>query len=369
MVQSRDHCSREEALTRHVFYVSALVICALLHYLDDFFGGAPAQCYQQAVDQFEHFKASVTYLEVKLSLRKFARPGQQMELLGIDWCTIRQRFAIPDDKRTRYILLIRSVQSKRREQGVVLDKLHGSLMYSANVHWCGPAFLNELRRVRYTVKNPNHYCKITPLLRQELDLWVWMLMMKNCISFKWYMRRYTKHETDFSIYTDASGSGLGGYNCKTRQWFQYSIPNRFNGPDFDVNRYEMASIYFACMLWGHQSAHKCIHLWTDNQPCKWALIKKKSRSPYVRWLLRAICAHSVALEYLFYVDYINTKENTVADRLSRGVAPFEILAFDGKYLEMSKQCKVGHLWGRLCRVWYGKKMRDDEKLAHLLSSR
>ena len=62
------------------------------------------------------------------------------------------------------------------------------------------------------------------------------------------MRRDTRQETDLEIYTDASGSGLGGYNCDNGEWFQYGIPNRFVGPDFDVNRYEMAAIYIAFML-------------------------------------------------------------------------------------------------------------------------
>ena len=345
LVMERQQCTRKVALTQHVFYISKAVACALLHYLDDFFGGAPRDSLVQAQQQFQHFKKSVTYLEVDLSLTKFAWPGQQMELLGCDWYTVHQDFAIPDDKRCRYLALIDRVTGRRRDQRGILEKLNGCLMYSSNVHWCGPAFLGELRECMYSVSRPEHWCTITPLLRQDLDVWRWMLMKKNRISFKWYLRRDRRQYTDFEIYTDASGTGLGGYNCDNGEWFQYAIPSRLVGPDFDVNRYEMAAIYVAFMLWGAQATKKCIHIWTDNEPCKWALIKKKSRSPYVRWLLRAVCIHTVIHDYLFYVDYINTKENTVADKLSRMVSPSDIVDFEGNALDLAKERQVGRFWG------------------------
>ena len=85
----------------------------------------------------------------------------------------------------------------------------------------------------------------------------------------------------------------------------------------------------------------------------------------MRWLIRAVCIHTVVYDYLFYVDYVNTKENTVADALSRMVDPSTIVNFEGNPLDPAKERKVGRWWGKICQVWYGR-LKDQDKLARLL---
>ncbi|KAK8942729.1 hypothetical protein KSP39_PZI009417 [Platanthera zijinensis] len=116
---------------------------------------------------------------------------------------------------------------------------------------------------------------------------------------------------DFSVYTDASGVGLGCVLMQEDRVIadgsrQLKIHER-NYPTHDL---EFAAVVFALKLWRHYLYGVKCHFFTDHQSLKYIFVQKDLNLRQRRWL-------EFIADYDLQLTYVPGKANSVADALSR----------------------------------------------------
>jgi len=158
-------------------------------------------------------------------------------------------------------------------------------------------------------------------LRRDLIWWHDLLPQWNGVCFF-----DTKIRDVVSLYTDASGVGLGGYFMPGSGLFKpnmiplsnaFSIPfTRSTDASFDINIYEMEAIKFALRTWGPIWASSKVMVFTDSKSSELGLIKQTLRSP-ANAPLRETLLLATAYDIILEPAWIQDSTNTLADALSR----------------------------------------------------
>ena len=124
---------------------------------------------------------------------------------------------------------------------------------------------------------------------------------------------------DLQLFTDASGSHeYGGY--LNGEWFQAPwLPQHLLNPTMGIriDWQELFAIYIACYLWGPSRSGKPICMWCDNLPVVYIINSKRSKSPRIMHLVRAITILTLEHNFSFTARHIPGLDNSIADSLSR----------------------------------------------------
>ncbi|KAE8721419.1 Detected protein of unknown function [Hibiscus syriacus] len=116
---------------------------------------------------------------------------------------------------------------------------------------------------------------------------------------------------DFSVYSDASHSGLGCVLMQEKKVVAYASrqlrPHERNYPTHDL---ELAAVVFALKIWRHYLYGEKCYIYTDHKSLKYLLTQKELNLRQRRWL-------ELLKDYDFEIEYHPGKANVVADALSR----------------------------------------------------
>ena len=127
-----------------------------------------------------------------------------------------------------------------------------------------------------------------------------------------------------SLFTDASGIGLGGFYIRgmgpfdsrlvpLNQAFAVPLPHFDSDAQFDINIYEMEAITLALQLWGPLWASSTVRVFTDNTTSALGLSKQTLKSPANAPLRQALLLAAIILE----PSWIEGSTNTLANAHSR----------------------------------------------------
>ncbi|KAK8701276.1 hypothetical protein V6N13_019666 [Hibiscus sabdariffa] len=115
----------------------------------------------------------------------------------------------------------------------------------------------------------------------------------------------------FSVYSDASHSGLGCVLMQEGRVIAYASrqlrPHELNYPTHDL---ELAAVIFALKIWRHYLYGEKCYLYTDHKSLKYLMTQKELNLRQRRWL-------ELLMDYDFEIEYHPGKANVVADALSR----------------------------------------------------
>ncbi|KAK9084575.1 hypothetical protein Sjap_024986 [Stephania japonica] len=115
----------------------------------------------------------------------------------------------------------------------------------------------------------------------------------------------------FSVYTDASGTGLGCVLMQEGHPVAYlSRRLRPHEENYPVHDLELAAVVFALKAWRHYLYGERFMLFTDHQSLKYLFTQKDLNMRQRRWL-------ELLKDYDFAIEYHPGKANVVADALSR----------------------------------------------------
>lgn len=148
-------------------------------------------------------------------------------------------------------------------------------------------------------------------------MWEHFLSEWNGISL--FLDPHLTADNDLEFWTDSSGTiGFGGYFKNS--WFQGRWPEKLwqdSDDEMSMAFLELFPIVVAADLWGHRWNSKRILLHCDNQAVVNILQKGRSRKPRINKLMRHLTLSAAQNNYLIIPRYIPTKENVIADALSR----------------------------------------------------
>ena len=195
-----------------------------------------------------------------------------------------------------------------------LHSLIGKLEYASQVVFPVRAFLQNLRKELYG-------SSVDPIiLNQSMKfdlLWLFQFLMYfNEISI--YTMAFPP-VSSIDVYTDASQFGYGAYCDK--QCFSANFGTQHYLFHKEIVIKELYAVAVAVSTWAENWHGKCVRFFIDSIHAKAALMRKKDSCCWRMALVRYICICAVRYKFRFYVTWISSKGNCIADALSR--AQFE----------------------------------------------
>ena len=292
----------------------------LVNYLDDYFFVALLAVICDG--QIDAFLSVCLEINFPVALEKTFWATTKLTFLGMLLDSENQVMCIPIEKVQKGLAMIDIILSKKSRKITIkeLQKLCGFLNFLCKCVIPGRAFTRRLYAPTGNSKlKPHHHIRITGEMKSDMRVWKSFLMEPSmlCRPFMDFTKFWTAQELDF--YTDSSGNprfGMGGY-CNQEyfaQRWEYDFVVKFKP---SIQYLELYAIASAVLLWVKNFKNKRIIIFTDNQNVKRMVNSNTSSCRNCMVLIRLIVLECLIWNVRLYAEYVPTKENEIADALSR----------------------------------------------------
>ena len=314
----------------------------IMYYLDDIFG---VQTPDKVHKQYKLAGERLKYLGLSAKESKDRPPSTTQKLLGLEYDTIKQEVRIPQDKVTRYVAFAKSLMGKTQVTKKELFSLTGKTRHASVQCKALSSFARGVEWHGHKCKHWHWRINMSSRLKKDINLIIRGLEYNRDFGKSFDFILKPRQCFDIEAYTDASGGqGIGGYvRIQNAPHFQVKWDQMKDMPEMDINWKEMVEICVLIETNLDLFRGKCVHIWCDNEPVVWMLIKW--RAPLDRQdlqhILRRIAEHCIFNNIVPWWDHIAGYRNTTADRLSRfHTNPFEFASVTPapKPLQSARQC-------------------------------
>lgn len=290
------------------------------HILDDFLIMEPAAktiphsqpCTVSLSSMLLTFKT----LGIPIAEHKTEGPSHVLDFLDIFLDSVKMEARLPDDKLCRLRCDLSSWASTKSTTLRELQSLIGTLNFACKVVSPGRAFLQRMIQLTRGIKKPHHHIRLNHSFQQDIAMWQTFLDSWNGTSF--FLNSGWENSNTLSLYTDASGTlGFGG--IFQHQWFQGKwLPHQtLSYKDMSIDWQELYAIVAATYIWGDQWSQKRILFYCDNQTVVTIINAKRSKSPRMMDLVRALTLQTLKCNFYFKAVHIPGHRNDIADSISR----------------------------------------------------
>ena len=256
-------------------------------------------------------------LNIPVAPGKTFAPTTSLEFMGILLDSTRMEARLPLDKLIRAKQALQQWLHRKSATLKELQSLIGTLQFACRVVAPGRAFLQRIISLTKGITNSRWHIKLNGEFRKDISMWLNFLNHWNGVSL--FLGGDVLSSPDLQLFTDASGSyGYGGY--LNGEWFQATwLPQHLLNPTMgiSIDWQELFAIYIACYLWGPSWSGKHICMWCDNLPVVSIINSKRSKSPRIMDLVRAITILTLEHNFSFTARHIPGLDNSIADSLSR----------------------------------------------------
>ena len=136
-----------------------------------------------------------------------------------------------------------------------------------------------------------------------------------------------KPEIFQQIAGDACPTGMGCYNPSDNSYFSARFPTKFQDPSIPIHLKEFMCIIIAVKFWGKNWAGKQIQIFCDNDAVVDVITNLKPKNQMLQAYLREFLFWVCNFNFQPIMSKINTKENDIADFLSRNFSDHDALIF------------------------------------------
>ena len=283
----------------------------ICHVLDDFLRVTPSE--QEARKQLTLFQQLYHKLGVPLAEEK-TETNTKLIFLGIELDTIAMEARLPQDKLARCRSLTTKYQKLRKITVKKLESLTGILNFACGVVTPGRPFMRRLYQRLWGVQRriPHHRVRLTKGAREDLKMWSQFFKDYNGITM--FLPNAWSDQDSLHFYTDAARTIGFGIVFGTKYAFDV-WPKEWK--DFNIALLEFYPIVVAFKMFGESIQNKRVLLHIDNQAVVHIINKQTSKDPYIMVLVRELVLTILKLNVEVRAEYISTKENFLADFLSR----------------------------------------------------
>ena len=330
-----------------------------VNYLDDFLFVALlcAACN----GQIQSFLDICHEIGFPVALDKTYWASERLVFLGLLIDTQRQLVMIPLEKITKAVELIEKFLNRKKKSIMIreVQQITGLLNFFGRCIMPGRAFTRRLYSLIDSKLQQHHHVKLTREL--TLDLKMWLKFLKHPAIFARPFMDFTKEVTadDIFFFTDASKSfrtGCGGV-CKPvghkGYWF-YTAWNKAFLKQYQpsIAYLELYALVVGAVLWLKYFTNRRIYLFCDNISVVYMVNNTTSSCPQCMVLIRILVLHSMIHNVRVFAKYVNTKNNVLADHLSRlRINKFKQLT-GSDFLQTGAQLPV-ELWP-MDKLWLNK---------------
>ncbi|XP_068761877.1 uncharacterized protein [Montipora capricornis] len=288
----------------------------VIHILDDFFFvTSPPR--SDCLTALCKILCLFTELNIPVAPGKTFAPATSLEFMGILLDSTTMEARLPLDKLIRAKQALQQWLHRKSATLKELQSLIGTLQFACRVVAPGRAFLQRIISLTKGITNSRWHIKLNGEFRKDISMWLTFLTHWNGVSL--FLGGDVLSSPDLQLFTDASGShGYGGY--RNGEWFQAPrLPQHLLNPTMgiSIDWQELFAIYIACYLWAPSWSGKHICMWCDNLPVVSIINSKRSKSPRIMDLVRAITILTLEHNFSFTARHIPGLDNSIADSLSR----------------------------------------------------
>ena len=305
------------------------------NYVDDYFCVMPPH-QDIAQEMTESIGDCMESIGIEEEIKKRDGPKTEIEIIGLVWNTSNMTVTPSVEKKEKILNILYKIKLLKRTTIKQLESVIGKLTFCAVLMWPGKAFLRRLRDLLYKYVNKYGRKTVTVYLPdwalRDVNWWIdWMLKIPKVSIIRQCIPKSPNKTMEFDGATNGSREkgwrpGIG-INFEGRMMWD-EVPTKFLNSYINIERnyekeyaiahFEMLAIVVG--LWSFRELLKtddCILLRTDNKFVESVLKSKNSADLFLSDGVRWICMFAMEKEIRFYVTYINTKVNIVADALSR----------------------------------------------------
>lgn len=277
-------------------------------------------------------------LGIEVNQKKCVPPATTQILLGLRYDTINMQVSLPEDKVHRYTQILMTALLHNYIKRDDLISLIGKLTFSCVVIFPGSAFLQNMRSIYYNCDET--VITLNDEMRADFIWWIEFLKHMNGIPIHYIA--YPPQPT-IDVASDACGYGYGAI-CDGKAFGLAFTYNHICTMQ-DIALKELYAATVAVATWGPNWSGKCVRLYLDSTHAKGALIKKKDSDPLKMKLVRFICMYAVTFRFRFFIEWIPTHINQLADKLSRlEFENFENLCVNNNIRFMYVNPLFDHFW-------------------------
>ena len=253
--------------------------------------------------------------------RKGRPPSQTQVWLGKLYDTVKQWVKLEDSKVKKYVDAIQTVIAQKTITARELLTHVGRTRHMGTIYRPLNAFARGLEKWVYSQRHLDSSINITKPVINDLEFCIWAMQHANKYgtSFDYFIR--SVKDPDVVIHTDASLKiGLGAITDDGRyiqhKWSDITL---HDPKKKDIVWKELVAVFVILHKIQNELMNKVVHVFTDNEAVKWMLINMRSPlyRPDLQILINRICQILIKFKIHLWMEYINTKENIIADALSR----------------------------------------------------
>ena len=281
----------------------------IIKMLDDFLfvGETKAEC-ARALDACELLFAS---LGLPTAPNKTVRPSKRLTFLGIDLDVERGVASIPQEKAEKYGELAQALAKQGSVSLRELREITGKLEHVTAIIKPGRPFLRRLHSAKRGPQRPARRIPMQPHLKADLRTWSLFLQRNNAKTFLRFVAGREGEEVRF--WTDASLTGFGG------TLGAHCIAGRFPSEwrTLTIEALECYPILALVGTFAPQLANREVVATCDNLPLVHCLTKLSSKNPQVMYFMRPLVLLMLQHNIAIRAEHIASKDNYIADALSR----------------------------------------------------
>ena len=281
----------------------------ILNYADDFAGAENSL--SRAEMSFNKMGDLLSQINLAESASKACPPSNVMTYLGVCFTTNDMCLYVDKDKLVEIraeikLWLKRSVAKKSELQSIL-----GKLLWISKAVRFSRIFVSRI--INEISKLEKQSDKVT-------------LSRDICKDFLWwnkYIEVFTGVEfiplpyVSVAIYGDACISGGGSWNPMLCQYFSLKFPTYMSSPDTPIHIKEFVVVILSVRLWGPQWTGQKVVIYCDNDAVCDTCTFQKPKDKKLQQLLREFLFWVCSFNFFPVLHKINTKDNAIADLLSR----------------------------------------------------
>ena len=307
-----------------------------LNYCDDF-GGVESEL-ERATQSFNALGALLMDLGLIESTSKAHPPSTSMPYLGIQFDTVAMKMSIPADKIEEVRELVSLWMKKSSSSKKSLQQLLGKLHWVSRCVKFSRGFMGRLitqLQLMHTV--PDHKkVKLSQGCRDDIQWWDRYLRRFNGVELLYPSDPLMGLSLDQLLDTDAlvncgDAEPKGGGAYYGTEYWSREFPDWLQDPAIPIHLKEFYVVLVSAWIWAEEWRGKMIYIFSDNVAVVEVLEKERPKDPKMLQLLQEFLYIACTRGFTPVFRKVGTKENYIADFLSRNHNSTSIAAYcEGK---------------------------------------
>ena len=314
------NAQRVSSCVAHIHRKSGLAVSPeeffTIVYCDDFAG---CEMGDKANTSFTSLKILFNELGIEESEKKACPPSTCMTFLGIEvdteaMCLRVDKVKIQETLALMGVWIRRTTANKEELQSIL-----GKLIFITKAVRFSRCFVSRIISEIKKIKLQKQKITLSEALRKDFLWWSKFLTVFNGVEL------LPSLTVTLHVLGDATPMGGGAWNYSALQYFSRRFPNWLCSPDIPIHIKEFLVLITSCKTWGMNWSGKRIALHCDNSSVCDTITYQRAKDPELQKCLRELLFFVCKFNFYPVVLKIGTKENFVADFISRNFDTDDIM--------------------------------------------